>query len=130
MQIRHLVPFVRGTTPLVERRGEQADMLMDFGIRTVSDDTDMKDSFLVLGEVVGVPGKWSSYPPRHHPQITAPGYAMWYLWGIRHLDNNRYGTPTFTEEHRWVTQLNAPIWSPKKRRIEPVGGKRSWLPYV
>jgi len=266
LQIRHLVPFARGTTSLVERRGETADMLMDFSVlvlgpgdaqidesesderaflitagsarlewpggsvevsrgslfdespwtllvprkarvsikagsggaefcrcatanpadypsrlfspaecrseyrgegtmretstrivRTVFDDTNMKDSLLVLGEVVGVPGKWSSYPPHHHPQpeiyhyrfnpaqgfgltaigdrpyilrerdtilirdgedhpqVTAPGYAMWYLWVIRHLEDDRYGTPTFTEAHRWVTAADAPIWEPKKK---------------
>jgi len=32
MQISHRAPFARGYTPLVERRGDQADMLMDFGI--------------------------------------------------------------------------------------------------
>ena len=25
-----------------------------------------------------------------HPQTTAPGYAMWYLWVIRHLENDPY----------------------------------------
>ena len=38
-----------------------------------------------------------------HPQTTAPGYAMWYLWVIRHLDGNPYITPYFLPEHRWVT---------------------------
>lgn len=267
MQIRHQAPFASGTTPLVERRGQTADMLMDFGavalapgeeyeddsdkderaylfargeasfswpggkadvsraslfdeapttllvprrakvvvkagkggaefyriatangidyaprffpssecqnefrgegtmnetstriVRTVFDDTNMKESNLVLGEVIGVPGKWSSYPPHHHPQpeiyhyrflpeqgfgltaigektyllrdkdtvlirdgedhpqVTAPGYAMWYLWAIRHLDGNRYGIQTFTEVHRWVSEPKAPIWSPRIKR--------------
>jgi 5-deoxy-glucuronate isomerase len=124
-------------------------------VRTVFDDTNMKESNLVLGEVIDVPGKWSSYPPHHHPQpeiyhyrflpeqgfgltaigdrpyvlhdrdtilirdgedhpqVTAPGYAMWYLWVIRHLDGNRYGIQTFTEAHRWVSEPKAPIWSPR-----------------
>lgn len=266
MLIRHLVPFVPGLTPLVERRGAAADMLMDFGVlllsegeeytdesatderaflltrgvarlswegkaaevsrgslfdespwtllvprgvkvtlkagvggaefcrsatanparyeprlfapsecrgefrgegtmqetstrivRTVFDDSVTTETLLVLGEVVGVPGKWSSYPPHHHPQpeiyhyrflpeggfgltaigdrpyvlhhrdtvlirdgedhpqVTAPGYAMWYLWVIRHLEAERYGTPTFTEQHRWVTSPKAPIWAPNKK---------------
>ncbi len=267
MQIKHKAPFACGTTPLVERRGESADMLMDFDIvrlapgqiyednsetderayllsggsalltwleetaevrrsslfdeepwtllvprkigvamtagadgvefyrmatenpieykarlftpkdcrselrgegtmqetstrvvRTVFDDTNMAESRLVLGEVIGVPGKWSSYPPHHHPQpeiyhyrflpsqgfgltaigdrpyvlhdrdtilirdgedhpqVTAPGYAMWYLWVIRHLEEDRYGTPEFTAAHSWVAKPDAPIWSPKKKK--------------
>jgi 5-deoxy-glucuronate isomerase len=49
-----------------------------------------------------------------HPQVAAPGYAMYYLWVIRHLDGNRYGeksgTPIFEPEHLWVTEIDAVIW--------------------
>ena len=121
-------------------------------VRTVFDDTNAKFSNLVIGEVIGAPGRWSSYPPHHHPQpeiyhyrflptqgfgfaaiggkpyllgerdtilirdtqdhpqVTAPGYAMWYLWVIRHLDGNRYRKPTFVEEHLWVEKGGADIW--------------------
>jgi 5-deoxy-glucuronate isomerase len=48
-----------------------------------------------------------------HPQATAPGYAMYYLWVIRHLDGNPYITPTFVPEHLWVTDPNAKIWPDK-----------------
>ena len=48
-----------------------------------------------------------------HPQITAPGYAMYYLWVIRHLDGNPYITPTFVPEHLWVTDPGAKIWPDK-----------------
>ncbi|HCM25674.1 MAG: myo-inositol catabolism protein LolB [Treponema sp. GWB1_62_6] len=124
-------------------------------VRTVFNDSNMPQSKLVVGEVIGIPGKWSSYPPHHHPQpeiyhyrflpergfgltaigdrpymlhnrdtiliregedhpqVTAPGYAMWYLWVIRHLDGDRYGNPTFTEAHEWVSEPDAPIWSPR-----------------
>lgn len=41
-----------------------------------------------------------------HAQTSAPGYAMYYIWAIRHLDGKRYGpstnTPEFTLEHTWV----------------------------
>jgi 5-deoxy-glucuronate isomerase len=37
-------------------------------VRTVFDDTSRPESNLVAGEVIGIPGKWSSYPPHHHPQ--------------------------------------------------------------
>ena len=128
-------------------------------VRTVFDDSNRPESNLVIGEVIGIPGKWSSYPPHHHPQpeiyhyrflpangfgltvigetpyllkdkdtilirekevhpqVTAPGYAMWYLWVIRHLEGNRYGektgTPIFIDEHKWVSGDEKNIWQPK-----------------
>lgn len=45
-----------------------------------------------------------------HSQATAPGYAMYYVWVIRHLAGNPYITPTFVPEHLWVTEKNAKIW--------------------
>jgi 5-deoxy-glucuronate isomerase len=121
-------------------------------VRTIFDDTNAPYSNLVLGEVINFPGKWSSYPPHHHPQpeiyhyrflpasgfgltaigerayilrdgdtvlihegevhpqAAAPGYAMYYIWAIRHLEGNRYTSPTFVPEHRWVTDPRAKIW--------------------
>jgi 5-deoxy-glucuronate isomerase len=127
-------------------------------VRTIFDDTNRKESNLVIGEVIGIPGTWSSYPPHHHPQpeiyhyrflpsrgfaltaigdtpyiihdrdtiliregevhpqVTAPGYAMWYLWIIRHLEGARYGpatdTPIFVEDHKWVMGNEDNIWKP------------------
>jgi 5-deoxy-glucuronate isomerase len=129
-------------------------------VRTVFDDTNRSESNLVIGEVIGVPGKWSSYPNHHHPQpeiyhyrflpengfgltaigdtpyilkdrdtvciregqvhpqVTAPGYAMWYLWVIRHIDGAHYGsatnTPVFVDEHTWVMGPEDKIWQPKR----------------
>ncbi|MFC3051938.1 5-deoxy-glucuronate isomerase [Kordiimonas pumila] len=38
-------------------------------VRTIFDDTNsVPEAELVLGEVITMPGKWSSYPPHHHPQ--------------------------------------------------------------
>lgn len=38
-------------------------------VRTIFDATNSHpDARLVLGEVVNLPGRWSSYPPHHHPQ--------------------------------------------------------------
>ena len=45
-----------------------------------------------------------------HSQTTAPGYAMWYLWVIRHLDGDPYVDPTFVPEHLWVNSPDAKIW--------------------
>jgi len=121
-------------------------------VRTVFDQSNAPYSNLVLGEVIDMPGKWSSYPPHNHPQpeiyyyrflpengygfaeldenviktrqnstvfitkgethpqTTAPGYAMWYLWVIRNLDGNPYIKPYFIPEHLWVTKPDAEIW--------------------
>lgn len=45
-----------------------------------------------------------------HPQVAAPGYAMYYLWIIRHLDGLPYTGPIFAPEHLWLNDKNAPIW--------------------
>jgi 5-deoxy-glucuronate isomerase len=124
-------------------------------VRTVFDANNRPESNLVIGEVIGVPGKWSSYPPHHHPQpeiyhyrflpeqgfgltaigdtpyiirdkdtllirdgedhpqVTAPGYAMWYLWAIRHIEGNHYGPQYVAEEHDWVSGPEGNIWQPR-----------------
>lgn len=105
-------------------------------------------SRIVLGEVANQAGRWSSYPPHHHPQpelyhyrfaraegyghaeldedvvkvrhgdtlvippgvthaqCAAPGYPMWYLWTIRHLDGQPYEGPTFDPSHRWLLRAD------------------------
>ncbi len=45
-----------------------------------------------------------------HPQVAAPGYAMYYIWVIRHLEGNPYIKPTFEPEHLWVEQEGAKYW--------------------
>ncbi len=135
-------------------------------VRTIFDHSNAPYANLVLGEVIGFPGKWSSYPPHHHPQpeiyyyktnpangfayaelgedvvkvhdgdtvfidpglthpqCTPPGYALWYLWGIRHLPGNPYGTPTFVPEHLWVQKPGAAYWGDGLgARSAPEGGK-------
>ena len=126
-------------------------------VRTVIDNTTAPSANLVLGEAVTFPGKWSSYPPHHHPQpeiyhyrflpargfgltaigerayvladgdtvliregevhpqAAAPGYAMYYLWVIRHLDGRRYTTPTFLPEHAWTMDAQAVIWPDEEK---------------
>ena len=136
-------------------------------VRTVFDNTNAKLSNLVIGEVIGAPGRWSSYPPHHHPQpeiyhyrflpvqgfgfaaiggkpfllgerdtilirdtqdhpqVTAPGYAMWYLWFIRHLDGNRYAVQTFDPAHLWVADPSADIWKlPSEREGSEAKGRQ------
>lgn len=48
-----------------------------------------------------------------HPQATAPGYAMYYCWMIRHLDNNPWTDRIDEEEHKWLLDPNAKIWPNK-----------------
>ncbi len=102
-------------------------------------------SKLVVGEIINMQGRWSSYPPHqhpqpevyyyrfdkpqgfgcsvigndvykithdsvscipgglNHPQVSAPGYRMYYCWVIRHLDGNPWEmTRIFDPEHKWV----------------------------
>lgn len=37
-----------------------------------------------------------------HPQSTAPGYRMFYVWMIPHLENNPWTERIFAEEHKWL----------------------------
>jgi len=37
-------------------------------VRTIFDDTNAPYSNLVIGEVINNSGRWSSYPPHHHPE--------------------------------------------------------------
>lgn len=49
-------------------------------------------------------------PDLVHPQVGAPGYAMYFLWVIRHLDGNPYIKPDFEEQHLWAGEPDAKIW--------------------
>ena len=48
-----------------------------------------------------------------HPQTAAPGYAMYYIWMIPHLPDDRFGPDSriFAPEHEWVMDPAAPIWT-------------------
>ncbi len=143
-----------------ERRGEgQVGNCALRYVRTIFDNSNSDPATqLVLGEVVNFPGRWSSYPPHHHPQpeiyhyrfsdprgyghaelgedvlkvrhgstvkildgvdhsqCSAPGYAMYYLWVIRHLPQARYTIPEFTEEHRWTLDPHSEFWGKEALR--------------
>lgn len=47
-----------------------------------------------------------------HAQTAAPGYGMYYIWVIRHLDGNPYTVPEFTETHNWTRteEANGRVW--------------------
>ncbi len=136
-------------------KGKVQDQAFRF-VRTVFDGTNAPpEASLVLGEVINFPGRWSSYPPHHHPQpelyhyrfdkpdgyghaelgesvfkvrsfdtlrimngvdhpqCSAPGYAMYYAWVIRHLPHARYGVPDFEPRHRWTMDDGAKAWWPR-----------------
>lgn len=50
-------------------------------------------------------------PGLSHAHTTAPGYALYTLWFIRHLENNPYTTPTFSSEHAWTRSTDANLRS-------------------
>ena len=118
-------------------------------IKTFFDYDNAPFSNMVLGEVLNYPGRWSSYPPHHHPQpevyfyrfdhpqgfgagfangeiyqtshngcsvitsgfhsqVCAPGYAMCYAWGIRHLPDNPWEKTRIDDpEHEWLWKSDA-----------------------
>jgi 5-deoxy-glucuronate isomerase len=56
-------------------------------VRTIFDDTNSDpNTELVLGEVVTMPGRWSSYPPHHHPQPEIYHYRFTHPQGYGHAE--------------------------------------------
>ena len=49
-----------------------------------------------------------------HPQCSAPGYAMYYLWMIPHLKDAKFGPDSriFVDEHAWLLDPKTDIWQP------------------
>lgn len=141
----------------IQRAGSNGELggCMRRNIQTLFDYENAPYSNMVLGEVLNFPGKWSSYPPHHHPQpevyfyrfdkpqgfgagfangeiyktdqnglliitsqfhsqVAAPGYAMCYVWGIRHLDGDPWQkTRIDDEEHTWMLAKDPKIWEEK-----------------
>lgn len=138
-------------TVQTEHKGFSGELMgcMSREIKTFFDLDNAPFSNMVLGEVLNLPGKWSSYPPHHHPQpevyfyrfdyphgfgagfangeiyktghngcavitsgfhsqTAAPGYAMCYAWGIRHLPGDPWDkTRIDDKEHAWLWEANA-----------------------
>lgn len=71
-----------------ERRGEGqvGDRCLRL-VRTIFDGRNSPpDVRLVLGEVVTLPGGWSSYPPHHHPQPEIYHYRFTHPHGFGHAE--------------------------------------------
>ena len=138
-------------TVQTEYKGSTGELMgcMEREIKTFFDLDNAPFSNMVLGEVLNHPGKWSSYPPHHHPQpevyfyrfdypagfgagfangeifktghnglavinhgfhsqTAAPGYAMCYAWGIRHLDGDPWDKTRIDDpEHAWLWKADA-----------------------
>lgn len=54
-----------------------------------------------------------------HPQVAAPGYAMYFSWVIRHLPSQPYLKPTFAIGHTWITRQDARVTRPAALRAPP-----------
>jgi 5-deoxy-glucuronate isomerase len=59
------------------------------------------------GDTVKIPGG------QPHAQVAAPGYGMYYLWIVRHLEHAPYLGFTFDPEHEWVLRPHEQGWEPR-----------------
>jgi 5-deoxy-glucuronate isomerase len=67
-----------------------------FGTCFIGDDAfKIKD-----GSFCAIPGG------KTHPQVTAPGYPMYYVWMIRHFDGNPWKDRIFDPDHEWLVKGN------------------------
>ena len=55
-------------------------------VRTIFDTRNRPEAKLVLGEVVTLPGRWSSYPPHHHAQPELYHYRFTAPQGYGHCE--------------------------------------------
>ncbi|MEL7657219.1 MAG: 5-deoxy-glucuronate isomerase [Bacillota bacterium] len=45
-----------------------------------------------------------------HPQVAAPGFAMYYTWMIRHLKGNPWTSRDNDSRYTWLLEKDAKIW--------------------
>lgn len=67
-------------------------------VRTIFDDRNRPEANLVLGEVITFPGRWSSYPPHHHPQPE--------IYHYRFTESQGYGISQLGDEFVKVQQYD------------------------
>ena len=79
--------FDAGTMMESEHRGQgQLDNTAYRIVRAIFDGRNRPEANLVLGEVVNFPGRWSSYPPHHHPQPEIYHYRFTEPQGYGHAE--------------------------------------------
>lgn len=71
-------------------------------VRTIFDYSTRPDSSLVVGEVVNLPGRWSSYPGHHHPQPEIYHYRFTLPQGYGHAE---IGDAVFKVRHGDTTVI-------------------------
>lgn len=49
-----------------------------------------------------------------HAQVAAPGYAMYYVWIVRHLEGRPYTGFHFDPAHEWVLDASRQGWRPSR----------------
>jgi 5-deoxy-glucuronate isomerase len=106
-----------------ERRGEGfADNMSLRIVRTAFDHTNApRQSKMVLGEVVNLPGKWSSYPGHIHPQ------PEWYLYKFD--KPGAYGKGT-NGDRTYDVRENDVLRIHPNHRHEQVSAPNFWMYYI
>jgi 5-deoxy-glucuronate isomerase len=69
--LAHFPPMLFDASTMMEREERGQGLWEDCAwrvVRTIFDDRNRPEANLVLGEVLNRAGRWSSYPPHHHPQ--------------------------------------------------------------
>jgi 5-deoxy-glucuronate isomerase len=123
-------------------------------VRTVFDATNAPaEAELVLGEVINFPGRWSSYPPHHHPQPELYHYRFDRPDGYGHaelgeavfkvkthdtlrimdgVDHPQCAAPGYAMWYAWVirhlpqSRYGVPDFEPKHRWTMDDGAKGWW----
>ncbi|MBI3146636.1 MAG: 5-deoxy-glucuronate isomerase [Pseudogulbenkiania sp.] len=78
------------------------DRPMGFGFSGLGDDVVQVRNFDTVKIMPGL----------EHPQVAAPGYAMYFCWVIRNLPEAPYRMPEFSPIHSWVMDKDATFWKP------------------
>ena len=73
-----------------------------FGVSLIGEDPE----FVKNGDTTLVP------PDKTHSQVAGAGYAMYYIWMIPHLENDRWLPTTryFAKDHEWLKEPDVKIW--------------------
>jgi 5-deoxy-glucuronate isomerase len=76
------------------------DKPQGFGVSIIGD----QPALVMNNSISAIPGGLD------HPQAAAPGYAMYYVWMIRHLEGNPWTARVDTPEHAWLHDPKALLW--------------------